>query len=207
MSENKHTPEPWVAIPGGRHDPEVIITTQHRIDMSLGEICGMDVEFTGKHGEEQKANACRIVACVNACAGISTENLEDNLPIKELARRYNETLKQRDELLAALENIVEMNPALPMGMMEAAESAIASVKGPWCCEKGQSQGKQVCDECAEINDGYQSCLCVSETSIPAIVFYPAGSLGEPVEDPIVPCDDASTGHIMARIINANPAEI
>jgi hypothetical protein len=49
--------------------------------------------------EELEANARRIVACVNACAGISTENLEENLPVKELALRYNAALKQRDELL------------------------------------------------------------------------------------------------------------
>ena len=48
-------------------------------------------------------DARRVVACLNACAGISTENLEDNLPVKELADRYNAVLKQRDELLEALE--------------------------------------------------------------------------------------------------------
>ena len=31
-------------------------------------------------------------------------------------------------------------------------------KGPWCCEKGQAQGVPVCDECAEISAGYQSCM-------------------------------------------------
>lgn len=44
----------------------------------------------------------RLAACWNACSGISTENLEDNVQVKELARRYNETIRQRDELLAAL---------------------------------------------------------------------------------------------------------
>ena len=48
------------------------------------------------------ANNRRIVACVNACEGISTENLEDNLPVKELADRYNAVLKQRDMLLDVL---------------------------------------------------------------------------------------------------------
>jgi len=43
----------------------------------------------------------RARACVNACAGISTDNLEENLPVKELARRYNAALRQRDELLAS----------------------------------------------------------------------------------------------------------
>ena len=55
--------------------------------------------------DELKANARRIVACVNACEGISTENLEDNLPVKDLARQYSEAIRQRDELLAALEAV------------------------------------------------------------------------------------------------------
>lgn len=50
-------------------------------------------------------DARRVVACLNACEGISTENLEDNKPIIELANDYNVLLKQRDELLAALESI------------------------------------------------------------------------------------------------------
>jgi len=33
------------------------------------------------------------------------------------------------DLLAALESIVEMNPALPMGMIEAAQKAIAKARG------------------------------------------------------------------------------
>ncbi|WP_425968232.1 hypothetical protein [Aeromonas dhakensis] len=33
----------------------------------------------------------RIVACVNFCAGISTENLEENEKLPWLAERYNET--------------------------------------------------------------------------------------------------------------------
>ena len=41
-------------------------------------------------------DARRVVACLNACEGISTENLEDNKPIIELANDYNAVLKQRD---------------------------------------------------------------------------------------------------------------
>lgn len=50
-------------------------------------------------------DARRIVACVNACEGISTENLEENKPIIELARAYNASLRQRDDLLEALKSI------------------------------------------------------------------------------------------------------
>lgn len=56
-------------------------------------------------GEEMIAKARRIVACVNACAGISIENLENNVPVKDLAHRYNAVIKQRDDLLAALKDL------------------------------------------------------------------------------------------------------
>ena len=104
-----HTKEPWIIVPGGRLDPEVIITTQHRLDGRKAEICGMDVEFTGHHGDEQKANTRRIVACVNACAGIPTDTLEtipswSSAGVKTLA----DVVKQRDELLAALKKMLDI---------------------------------------------------------------------------------------------------
>lgn len=52
--------------------------------------------------EPSEEDARRLVACWNACEGISTDNLEANLPVKELATRYNANLRQRDELLEAL---------------------------------------------------------------------------------------------------------
>ena len=53
-------------------------------------------------------DARRVVACLNACEGISTENLEDNLPVLELADRYNVALKQRDELLKIAKDVIGM---------------------------------------------------------------------------------------------------
>ena len=101
-----HTKEPWISVTGGRFNPEIIITTQDRIDNHKGEICGMDVEFTGTHGEEQKANTNRIVTCVNACAGISTDSLEREgsavMGWQRTARKLIDVTKQRDDLLAAL---------------------------------------------------------------------------------------------------------
>lgn len=47
------------------------------------------------------ANAHRIVACVNACAGIPTETLE--CPGGNIAKVAGSLLKQRNKLLAALE--------------------------------------------------------------------------------------------------------
>ena len=136
MSENKHTPEPWQVF---EDDPRAIVTKENPMLslLSVGED-GLAIMY-------EEADARRIVACVNACAGISTENLEDNVPIKELARRYNETLKQRDELLAALEQFATwgrmqhkaqskgghatFDMLLLKDEIDLAEAAIASVKG------------------------------------------------------------------------------
>ena len=131
MSENKHTPEPWrtdakCGFPQDIHDSKGNLFLR----------CGSDFD-NEIYGE---ANARRITACVNACAGISTENLEDNVPIKELARRYNETLKQRDELLAALERFMDSHEEctdfdgfaaqiVSMADYHQAQEAIARVKG------------------------------------------------------------------------------
>lgn len=52
--------------------------------------------------EEETDNARRLVACWNLCDGISTKNLETNLPVRVLAQRYNAVLKDRDALRAAL---------------------------------------------------------------------------------------------------------
>lgn len=56
---------------------------------------------------QHRANVQRIVACVNACKGISTDNLIDNVPLKEglsgLNQRLRDAESHRDELLAALE--------------------------------------------------------------------------------------------------------
>ena len=118
MNENKHTPEPW------RTDAECGFPQDiHDSKGNLFLRCGSDFD-NEIYGE---ANARRIVACVNACSGISTDNLEDNLPVKELARRYNEALKQRDELLKALENTHNaLKHFWPEGHADAI-AAIASV--------------------------------------------------------------------------------
>ena len=80
VSASYHTPGPWMAVPGGRHDQEVIITTQHRLDQSFSEICGLDVEFTGKHGDEQKANARLIAAAPEMLRALRAIVEESNDP-------------------------------------------------------------------------------------------------------------------------------
>ena len=53
-------------------------------------------------------DARRVVACLNACEGISTECIEDHtLQIKELWPQYDNAVRQRDGLLEALKNATE----------------------------------------------------------------------------------------------------
>lgn len=88
-----------------------------RLSVLEMEKLGISLAFPQYSDEESKANSRRVVACLNACAGISTENLEDNLLVKELADRYNALQKhcdgfaeqaaafQRDARLGALKEL------------------------------------------------------------------------------------------------------
>ena len=85
--------------------------------------------------------ARRIVACVNACAGIKTEDLEAMRGTSILAKANascDTVQKQRNELLEALELVVKCcdeprgrdnSEHDGMTALEAARAAIASVKG------------------------------------------------------------------------------
>lgn len=125
MSNEKHTQEPWRAN-----------DAQADIDGPNGEpvaVCYCNDES----GDDAKENARRIVACVNACAGIDTELLEiiaDN--DKTLAGVITELEKQRDTFLAALERIVDSDEYTGDSfvcdfatLQSVARAAIASVKG------------------------------------------------------------------------------
>ena len=92
---SKHTQEPWkVQHPhAGQRGWEIADSS------GLNQI-SQDVT---------EANARRIVACVNACAGVDTDLLEDGELDKPtmLVMQENKDLKRRcDELLAALEGVL-----------------------------------------------------------------------------------------------------
>jgi hypothetical protein len=92
------------------------------------------MHITWSRGQQSEANARRLVACWNACEGISTEALERL--VNTIDRAYVSLQAQRDKLLAALEVMlrnytavhdigdVEMQPAIYQ-----ARAAIAEVKG------------------------------------------------------------------------------
>jgi hypothetical protein len=80
-----HTPEPWktdaylivAEVPSGRPGGEVIV----QCTPTVSRVRSL---------EQDKANARRIVAAVNACVGISTEALEDGV-IEELVEALRQT--------------------------------------------------------------------------------------------------------------------
>jgi hypothetical protein len=91
MSE--HTKEPW----NGKNIP---------LTASALERAGFCIVFTNNPAtkDEAEANARRIVACVNALHGVSTDHLEQyGLP--DFAQKISDLIQQRDNLLADVEAI------------------------------------------------------------------------------------------------------
>lgn len=100
MSENKHTPEPWRAFNNG--EGVVGVGTDH------SDVCWTRIEEGGWLNSDRTIdtdyeNARRIVACVNACAGIPTYQLtaENDNPTN-LGEVIDAIRKQRDELLEVM---------------------------------------------------------------------------------------------------------
>ena len=89
---SKHTPEPWFHhLPSGsQHTAGGYINAS--ADRGDDYICA--VYGSGRPCDIVKANALRIVSCVNACAGIEDPEAE----IAELKR-------QRDELLGLIKAV------------------------------------------------------------------------------------------------------
>lgn len=73
MSETKHTPEPW------EYFEEIHEAGKLRIYCSVARKAGgksPEDNILRISGEDAESTVRRIVACVNACAGIPTEDLE-----------------------------------------------------------------------------------------------------------------------------------
>ena len=99
---SNHTPEPWRV---GR--PGAVVS-----DTPVPGMGGSDaVEYYGGHliGESIiEANARRIVACVNACRGIGTDELEQHGLVSAVGYELIELTKQRDELLRDMQDVLDM---------------------------------------------------------------------------------------------------
>lgn len=128
-----HTKEPW--------SYQVSIPEEGYECFWINSRCRQISSFDGPQNDEQFSNVRRIVACVNACAGIPIYMLEA-MPSgpASLLPMYARLEKQRDELMAALEDIANdyadrfdmespsTNPGIK-SCVKQAKSAIARVKG------------------------------------------------------------------------------
>jgi plasmid maintenance system antidote protein VapI len=117
MNNAQHTPEPWCV---GNHPGDSSGTGWREI-LASSEFGPMYL------AQALEANARRIVACVNACAGISTRMLEDIGPSGvENGEMWKRAQKQLDEMVAALRALDQAEN----GPWDGAEQAryIASAK-------------------------------------------------------------------------------
>lgn len=85
---SEYTKEPWQADRVG--DGVMICESSN----------GLMIEM--EFGDEGIANTRRIVACVNACAGATTESLEKHGFLAMRTKQVMELERQRDDLVAAL---------------------------------------------------------------------------------------------------------
>jgi hypothetical protein len=98
MSE--HTKEPWSINEWPQPDSTIAIG-------AVGTPLICRVIFRNVSINEQKANARRIVACVNACAGIPTIDLEvDNPTLLTMLKERAELIRQLDELRKELDKLL-----------------------------------------------------------------------------------------------------
>ncbi len=92
--ETSHTPEPWTS------NDQAIVQDRHGRIIADCEI----IAVSGHSGtpEEEVANARRIVTCINACQGISTEALEQGI-LGQLRLTLDELVTATEDLLAAID--------------------------------------------------------------------------------------------------------
>ncbi|WP_328222342.1 hypothetical protein [Aeromonas caviae] len=159
---SKHTPEPWQAHQDASGD---VFISSAETSLHIAEIGSED-------DDTAIPDARRIVACVNACRGLPTDELEQKglvaavgtqmleleqqrddwekamgavlatIPVAEIIRAsgtvgdavayFTQLHKQRDELLAALEGMLQWVAHAPpddLSYLERAHAAIKKVKG------------------------------------------------------------------------------
>jgi hypothetical protein len=98
---NAHTKEPW-AQHVDEPDAIVAVANPHESLLTVDGDYGMAKLYNVE-------DARRIVACVNACAGIPTEQLEQshrNHAVTHLVEEIARLTKQRDELVKALKDLM-----------------------------------------------------------------------------------------------------
>ncbi|WP_323950290.1 hypothetical protein [Aeromonas veronii] len=148
----QHTNEPWNAVEVD-NDSEAFVKVCHKNGGTIAKLW-IDVDDSG-FSDEQRENARRIVACVNACRGLPTDELEQKglvaavgtqllaaddraegqeREIRKLARttadaenKLADALNQRDELLAAAGILADRLFEVPPGVDIALDAIRAAI--------------------------------------------------------------------------------
>ena len=133
----KHTPEPWCLPPG-----DLIFVSKVGGKGYVAKMMPLGAPRDRKGlptdiSDEMCANARRIVACVNACRGLLTDELEQKGLVAAVGTQLLEADQQRDELLeelvitlGSLKEICHLRQIpLPESAIRRAEAAIAKAKG------------------------------------------------------------------------------
>lgn len=128
MSE--HTKEPWKLCTHGNNDSPLGNTLGYHIEAEDGTEEGRLIVWE----QITEAEGRRIVACVNACAGIPTETLESDGT--EIACNYaslqtlEKMAEQRDKLLALVKRYRKETPLghQPHMIAHLADEAIAEAE-------------------------------------------------------------------------------
>jgi len=141
MNAQKHTPEPWQVFSIGT---TTLISQQ--ID-SEGRFAHASVLFPTFHQcglaaarEEQEANAARIVACVNACEGIETDALTEEVQrvggFAAVLSVLENVKTERDALRAEVERLAGQEKYLMRERDEWNDQCIAARRERDACADG-----------------------------------------------------------------------
>lgn len=110
MSKQKHSAEPWRIIKDGFAAIPIYSADNDEFPVCSTASNTTPHNFGAKAAERREADARRIVACVNACEGISTKLLEEfprginGMSVVAIGKMRDQAQAQRDELLAALKS-------------------------------------------------------------------------------------------------------
>lgn len=127
MSQQQHTQEPWHVATGDDYYIEANGIPAKYPHHFKGDDLGKHVAIVGNRTSDfGEANARRIVACVNACAGIPTDMLERFKAIVGAMDEVSKIEKQRDVLVQFVEEVRRSGDTRLASM---AIAALASVKG------------------------------------------------------------------------------
>lgn len=125
MSE--HTIEPWRVAEESFDNDGIHESVIRGLDGRAA--IAVTLEFGPNNPGMREANARRIVACVNACTGITTEVLEQmpNGPAS-LLPMYARLEQQRDKLRAALESLANEPQDITTPAYQNALAALAATE-------------------------------------------------------------------------------